>query len=282
MAKNNHGKTIILPLAKMHCWANHGKSSAEIAELIGITPDEMFDRLSSLSQKNHKSAKSIRCKLEKNGCTHNTVIPKQTSQEEPAPASIALEEIDYPENKAEDSEVSQLQKAIASCEEQLRAIAQEQQEASRTIIDSKKKVQAHEVSLKALLDTLARLKSECESEKEAIIQAEQTVFRCEKEQAQINLKISKLQAKLQALMKPVVLVYADGIETENAEIPEDIDSSGWASLIDALPKDIGDEISKKEALLLLKIKAIMSNSPDADIVFDDGLELVQLAYEAMS
>ena len=68
MAKNHGNKTgvIILPLAKMHKLADRGKSSAEIAQLIGITKEEMFERLKKLSQKNPKSAKSIRTKIENN------------------------------------------------------------------------------------------------------------------------------------------------------------------------------------------------------------------------
>ena len=289
MAKNHGNKTgvIILPLAKMHNLADHGKSSAEIAQLIGITQEEMFERLKRLSQKNPKSAKSIRTKIENND--HSCTAPKQTTQEEPTPApnTTSEEETDY-QDKAEmakttetETEILQLQKAISKCEEELGAIIQKQEQASKTILASKQKALEHETSLKALIVRLEELKRTYEGEIEKVKEAEQVIISCEKEQVEKNLELLRLSTKLKALMKPVVLVYASGLETEYVNLPESIDTSGWAQLIDALPKEIGDEISRKEAMLLLKLKAIKDSNPNADIVFDDGLELVQMAYEAM-
>lgn len=291
MAKNHGNKTgvIILPLAKMHNLADRGKSSAEIAQLIGITKEEMFERLKKLSQKNPKSAKSIRTKIENND--HSCAAPKPT-QKKPTPASNAASEgIDY-QDKAEttettettetEKEILQLQKEISICEEELRVSIQKQEQASRTILDSKAKALEHETSLKALIVRLEELKRTYEGEIEKVKEAEQAIISCEKEQVEKNLELLRLTTKLKALMRPVVLVYASGLETEYVNLPESIDTSGWAQLIDALPKEIGDEISRKEAMLLLKLKAIKDSNPNADIIFDNGLELVQLAYEAMS
>lgn len=290
MAKNHGNKTgvIILPLAKMHNLADRGKSSAEIAQLIGITKEEMFERLKKLSQKNPKSAKSIRTKIENND--HSCAAPKPT-QEKPTPASNAASEgIDY-QDKAEttettettetEKEILQLQKEISICEEELRVSIQKQEQASRTILDSKAKALENEKALKDLIERLDELKRIYEGERKKIRQAEQTIISCEKEQTEKNLELLRLTTKLQALTKPAVWVYTDGIQTENAKLPENIDTSGWAQLIDSLPEEIGNEIAKKEAVMLLQIKAIINSNPNAEIMFDDGLELVQLAYEAM-
>lgn len=289
MAKNKTG-VIILPLAKMHNLADRGKGSDEIAQLIGITKEEMFERLKKLGQKNAKSAKSIRTKIKNND---HSAAAKPT-QEKPTPASNAASEgIDYQEAETTETETTetettetekeilQLQKMISICEEELRACVQKQEQASRTILDSKAKALEHETSLKALIVRLEELKRTYEGEIEKVREAEQVIISCEAEQVEKNLELLRLTTRLQALMKPVVLVYTNGLETENVNLPESINTSGWAQLIDALPKEIGDEISRKEAMLLLKLKAIKDSNPNADIIFDNGLELVQLAYEAM-
>ena len=280
----NHGTTkngfVRLPLAKMHNLANNGRNSVEIAELIGITPEEMFDRLSSLGRKNPKSAKAIRTKIEHND-THTT--HRQTAQEEPTPTPEETKhEAPKTETTEAQTEILQLQKAISKCEEALGAIIQKQEQAAKTILDARAKALEHETSLKALIVRLEELKRTYEGERDKIRQAEQTIIDCEKEQTEKNLELLRLTTKLQALTKPVVWVYTDSIQTEYAKLPANIDTSGWAQLIDSLPEEIGNEIAKKEAVMLLQIKAIMKSNPNAEVVFDDGLELVQLAYEAMS
>ena len=55
-----------LPTTKVRCWADHGKSSEEIAELIGISADDLWKRLDELALRNRKSASQIRGLIERN------------------------------------------------------------------------------------------------------------------------------------------------------------------------------------------------------------------------
>ena len=77
-----------LPTTKVRCWADHGKSSEEIAELIGISADDLWKRLDELALRNRKSASQIRGLIERNDRAAKRNPKQKPVQTAPAPAPI--------------------------------------------------------------------------------------------------------------------------------------------------------------------------------------------------
>lgn len=305
MAKGKGIKSgyVDLPTTKVRNWAEHGKTSEEIAKLCGITVDELFERLGQLALRNRKSASSIRGLIERNddaakqsrsrGAALRKTAAKMQAQSAPGPlATTPAPPATVPENPQKGtptteqqpahSEADELKDQIARFELKLDAISRQQESASQTIAESKARALEYEKVLKDILAQLESNKAAYEAEIESIRQAEDHLVACEGQRINVESKLAEMRAKLDTLCKPEIWVYQNGeISTENADIPEDIDTSGWAQLITTLPTEIGEELRKKDAETLLRLKVIVAQitRPDMDLVIED--ETLQKAWAAM-
>lgn len=277
-----------LPTTKVRCWADHGKSSEEIAELIGISTDELWKRLDELALRNRKSASQIRGLIERNDRAAKR-NPKQKSQAQtaPAPAPITNTVAKTPTPEAPTTQPTQRTEAeiiadqIEELKRKLSEIDHNQESASAEIKASKTTALQYELKLQGLIEELKSCKAAYEQEIERVHQAEQLMLSCEGQRAQCERQLTELQQKLDELRKPEVLVYKDGtIEVINLAMPKHIDTSNWAKLITSLPAEIGEELRKKDAETLLKVQAIVSKvDKDVDLIFED--EMLQKAFEAL-
>lgn len=279
-----------LPTTKVRCWADHGKSSEEIAELIGISTDELWKRLDELALRNRKSASQIRGLIERNDRSAKQAKrnPKQKQvQTAPAPAPITNTAAKTPTPEASTTQPAQRTEAeiiadqIEELKRKLSEIDHNQESASAEIKASKTTALQYELKLQGLIEELKSCKAAYEQEIERVRQAEQLMLSCEGQRAQCERQLTELQQKLDELRKPEVLVYKDGtIEVINLTMPEHIDTSNWAKLITSLPAEIGEELRKKDAETLLKVQAIVSKiDKDVDLIFED--EMLQKAFEAL-
>lgn len=277
-----------LPTTKVRCWADHGKSSEEIAELIGISTDELWKRLDELALRNRKSASQIRGLIERNDRAAKR-NPKQKSQAQtaPAPAPITNTVAKTPTPEAPTTQPTQRTEAeiiadqIEELKRKLSEIDHNQESASAEIKASKTTALQYELKLQGLIEELKSCKAAYEQEIERVHQAEQLMLSCEGQRAQCERQLTELQQKLDELRKPEVLVYKDGtIEVINLAMPKHIDTSNWAKLITSLPAEIGEELRKKDAETLLKVQTIVSKvDKDVDLIFED--EMLQKAFEAL-
>lgn len=279
-----------LPTTKVRCWADHGKSSEEIAELIGISADDLWKRLDELALRNRKSASQIRGLIERNDRAAKQAKrnPKQKPvQTAPAPAPITNTVAKTPTPEASTTQPAQRTEAeiiteqIEELKRKLSEIDRNQESASAEIKASKTTALQLEHKLQNLIEELKSYKASYEQEIERVHQAEQLMLSCEGQRAQCERQLTELQQKLDELKKPEVLVYGDGtIEVINLTMPEHIDTSNWAKLITSLPAEIGEELRKKDAETLLKVQAIVSKvDKDVDLIFED--EMLQKAFEAL-
>lgn len=277
-----------LPTTKVRCWADHGKSSEEIAELIGISTDELWKRLDELALRNRKSASQIRGLIERNDRAAKR-NPKQKSQAQtaPAPAPITNTVAKTPTPEAPTTQPTQRTEAeiiadqIEELKRKLSKIDHNQESASAEIKASKTTALQYELKLQGLIEELKSCKAAYEQEIERVRQAEQLMLSCEGQRAQCERQLTELQQKLDELRKPEVLVYKDGtIEVINLAMPKHFDTSNWAKLITSLPAEIGEELRKKDAETLLKVQAIVGKvDKDVDLIFED--EMLQKAFEAL-
>lgn len=277
-----------LPTTKVRCWADHGKSSEEIAELIGISTDELWKRLDELALRNRKSASQIRGLIERNDRAAKR-NPKQKSQAQtaPAPAPITNTVAKTPTPEAPTTQPTQRTEAeiiadqIEELKRKLSEIDHNQESASAEIKASKTTALQYELKLQGLIEELKSCKAAYEQEIERVRQAEQLMLSCEGQRAQCERQLTELQQKLDELRKPEVLVYKDGtIEVINLAMPKHFDTTGWAKLITSLPAEIGEELRKKDAETLLKVQAIVGKADkDVDLIFED--EMLQKAFEAL-
>lgn len=278
-----------LPTTKVRCWADHGKSSEEIAELIGISAGELWKRLDELALRNRKSASQIRGLIERNDRAVKQAKrnPKQKSQAQTAPAPITNTVAKTPTPEASTTQPAQRTEAeiiadqIEELKRKLSEIDHNQESASAEIKASKTTALQLEHKLQNLIEELKSYKASYEQEIERVHQAEQLMLSCEGQRAQCERQLTELQQKLDELRKPEVLVYKDGtIEVINLAMPEHIDTSNWAKLITSLPAEIGEELRKKDAETLLKVQAIVGKiDKDVDLIFED--EMLQKAFEAL-
>ena len=277
-----------LPTTKVRCWADHGKSSEEIAELISISTDELWKRLDELALRNRKSASQIRGLIERNDRAAKR-NPKQKSQAQtaPAPAPITNTVAKTPTPEAPTTQPTQRTEAeiiadqIEELKRKLSEIDHNQESASAEIKASKTTALQYELKLQGLIEELKSCKAAYEQEIERVRQAEQLMLSCEGQRAQCERQLTELQQKLDELRKPEVLVYKDGtIEVINLAMPKHFDTSNWAKLITSLPAEIGEELRKKDAETLLKVQAIVGKvDKDVDLIFED--EMLQKAFEAL-
>lgn len=277
-----------LPTTKVRCWADHGKSSEEIAELIGISTNELWKRLDELALRNRKSASQIRGLIERNDRAAKR-NPKQKSQAQtaPAPAPITNTVAKTPTPEAPTTQPTQRTEAeiiadqIEELKRKLSEIDHNQESASAEIKASKTTALQYELKLQGLIEELKSCKAAYEQEIERVRQAEQLMLSCEGQRAQCERQLTELQQKLDELRKPEVLVYKDGtIEVINLAMPKHFDTTGWAKLITSLPAEIGEELRKKDAETLLKVQAIVGKADkDVDLIFED--EMLQKAFEAL-
>lgn len=277
-----------LPTTKVRCWADHGKSSEEIAELIGISTNELWKRLDELALRNRKSASQIRGLIERNDRAAKR-NPKQKSQAQtaPAPAPITNTVAKTPTPEAPTTQPTQRTEAeiiadqIEELKRKLSEIDHNQESASAEIKASKTTALQYELKLQGLIEELKSCKAAYEQEIERVRQAEQLMLSCEGQRAQCERQLTELQQKLDELRKPEVLVYKDGtIEVINLAMPKHFDTSNWAKLITSLPAEIGEELRKKDAETLLKVQAIVGKvDKDVDLIFED--EMLQKAFEAL-
>lgn len=277
-----------LPTTKVRCWADHGKSSEEIAELIGINTDDLWKRLDELALRNRKSASQIRGLIERNDRAAKQAKrnPKQKPvQTAPAPITNTVAKTPTPEasttRPAQRTEAEIIAEQIEELKRKLSEIDRNQESASAEIKASKTTALQLEHKLQNLIEELKSYKAAYEQEIERVHQAEQLMLSCEGQRAQCERQLTELQQKLDELKKPEVLVYADGtIEVNNLPMPEPIDTSNWAKLITSLPAKIGEELRKKDAETLLKVQAIVDKvDKDVDLIFED--EMLQKAFEAL-
>ena len=278
-----------LPTTKVRCWADHGKSSEEIAELIGISADDLWKRLDELALRNRKSASQIRGLIERNDRAAKQAKrnPKQKPvQTAPVPAPITNTVAKTPTPEASTTQPAQRTEAeiiaeqIEELKRKLSEIDRNQESASAEIKASKTTALQLEHKLQNLIEELKSYKASYEQEIERVHQAEQLMLSCEGQRAQCERQLTELQQKLDELKKPEVLVYGDGtIEVINLPMPEHIDTSNWAKLITSLPAEIGEELRKKDAETLLKVQAIVDKVDNADLIFED--EMLQKAFEAL-
>ena len=283
-----------LPTTKVRCWADHGKTSAEIAKLIGISADDLWKRLDELALRNRKSASQIRGLIERNDRAEATKQAKKNPtqkqkqvQTAPAPAPITHTVAKTPTPEAPTTQPAQRTEAeiiadqIEELKRKLSEIDHNQESASAEIKASKTTALQYELKLQGLIEELKSCKAAYEQEIERVRQAEQLMLSCEGQRAQCERQLTELQQKLDELRKPEVLVYKDGtIEVINLTMPEHIDTSNWAKLITSLPAEIGEELRKKDAETLLKVQAIVGKvDKDVDLIFED--EMLQKAFEAL-
>ena len=276
-----------LPTTKVRCWADHGKSSEEIAELIGISADDLWKRLDELALRNRKSASQIRGLIERNDRAAKRNPKQKPVQTAPAPAPITNTVAKTPTPEASTTQPAQRTEAeiiteqIEELKRKLSEIDRNQESASAEIKASKTTALQLEHKLQNLIEELKSYKASYEQEIERVHQAEQLMLSCEGQRAQCERQMTELQQKLDELKKPEVLVYGDGtIEVINLPMPEHIDTSNWAKLITSLPAEIGEELRKKDAETLLKVQAIVSKvDKDVDLIFED--EMLQKAFEAL-
>lgn len=276
-----------LPTTKVRCWADHGKSSEEIAELIGISADDLWKRLDELALRNRKSASQIRGLIERNDRAAKRNPKQKPVQTAPAPAPITNTVTKTPTPEASTTQPAQRTEAeiiaeqIEELKRKLSEIDRNQESASAEIKASKTTALQLEHKLQNLIEELKSYKASYEQEIERVHQAEQLMLSCEGQRAQCERQLTELQQKLDELKKPEVLVYGDGtIEVINLTMPEHIDTSNWAKLITSLPAEIGEELRKKDAETLLKVQAIVSKvDKDVDLIFED--EMLQKAFEAL-
>lgn len=276
-----------LPTTKVRCWADHGKSSEEIAELIGISADDLWKRLDELALRNRKSASQIRGLIERNDRAAKRNPKQKPVQTAPAPAPITNTVAKTPTPEASTTQPAQRTEAeiiaeqIEELKRKLSEIDRNQESASAEIKASKTTALQLEHKLQNLIEELKSYKASYEQEIERVHQAEQLMLSCEGQRAQCERQLTELQQKLDELKKPEVLVYGDGtIEVINLTMPEHIDTSNWAKLITSLPAEIGEELRKKDAETLLKVQAIVSKvDKDVDLIFED--EMLQKAFEAL-
>lgn len=276
-----------LPTTKVRCWADHGKSSEEIAELIGISADDLWKRLDELALRNRKSASQIRGLIERNDRAAKRNPKQKPVQTAPAPAPITNTAAKTPTPEASTTQPAQRTEAeiiteqIEELKRKLSEIDRNQESASAEIKASKTTALQLEHKLQNLIEELKSYKASYEQEIERVHQAEQLMLSCEGQRAQCERQLTDLQQKLDELKKPEVLVYKDGtIEVINLTMPEHINTSNWAKLITSLPAEIGEELRKKDAETLLKVQAIVSKvDKDVDLIFED--EMLQKAFEAL-
>ena len=276
-----------LPTTKVRCWADHGKSSEEIAVLIGISADDLWKRLDELALRNRKSASQIRGLIERNDRAAKRNPKQKPVQTAPAPAPITNTVAKTPTPEASTTQPAQRTEAeiiteqIEELKRKLSEIDRNQESASAEIKASKTTALQLEHKLQNLIEELKSYKASYEQEIERVHQAEQLMLSCEGQRAQCERQLTELQQKLDELKKPEVLVYGDGtIEVINLPMPEHIDTSNWAKLITSLPAEIGEELRKKDAETLLKVQAIVSKvDKDVDLIFED--EMLQKAFEAL-
>lgn len=275
-----------LPTTKVRCWADHGKSSEEIAELIGISADDLWKRLDELALRNRKSASQIRGLIERNDRAAKRNPKQKPVQTAPAPAPITNTVAKTPTPEASTTQPAQRTEAeiiaeqIEELKRKLSEIDHNQESASAEIKASKTTALQYELKLQGLIEELKSCKAAYEQEIERVRQAEQLMLSCEGQRAQYERQLTELQQKLDELKKPEILVYKDGtIEVINLAMPKHFDTSNWAKLITSLPAEIGEELRKKDAETLLKVQAIVDKVDNADLIFED--EMLQKAFEAL-
>jgi DNA repair exonuclease SbcCD ATPase subunit len=203
----------------------------------------------------------------------------------PAPAAIAPAETTPKEaptaKQTASTEVEELQQQIKQTEQYLKRIELARAEAHKTIDSSKKRALQYESELKDLLSKLQSYKASFEAEQQQISKAEQKLIACEAQMTAEEKRLSTLKARLEAIRKPEIYVCSGDIQAENCIVPDTIDTSGWAKLISSLPEEIGEELRKRDAETLLRLRAItrLIEREDVEIIFEH--EVLQRAYEAM-
>ena len=307
MSKGKGYPTISIPVQQVSTWAGHGENSESIAKKLRITVEDLDASLSSLAKKNRKSAQRIRqllatndkySKPNKHGNTQSnptvtsassfgyTPAPIPTKQDDAAkiislPRAETAKEAALTTKKTMSTEVETLKLEIEKTEKTLDTINQVQANAEAEIEASKKSALEHEQILAELAQKLRAEKVAYEAEMSKLNEAEQALITCEGRRAEQVKHLAELKARLHVLAKPEIYVCDGEIQTENVTIPEIIDVSDWARLIDSLPDNIGNNLRKKDAELLIRLRAIMKtvDRDDAELAFDN--DMLQKAYEAL-
>lgn len=308
--------TITIPVQKVSSWADHGESSESIANKLGITVEDLNNSLDSLAEKNRKSAQRIRQRLAANdkrpkpnkhfgaiqaikpvqpavtsvnpyGFIPTQASAKQSSVAEALKATTSAQAETAKKaaptvKKTMSTEAEALQLEVEKAEKALDVIDQTQADALAEIEKSKAAALQHEQTLKELAQKLKAEKAEYEAQMSKLNEAEQVLISCEGRRVEQTKRLAELKARLHDIAKPEIYVCDGEIQAENVAIPEDIDVSGWAQIIDMLPESIGSELRKKDAELLIRLRAIMKavDRDDAELAFDN--DVLQRAYEAIA
>lgn len=293
--------SITIPVQKVHTWAAQGKSSEQVAENIGITVEDLFDSLSSLAEKNRKSATHIRQLLAANDkkanrnsgkaqSPKNSASPSITTQSQSTPKHTSTTPVQAetapkaaPTEKKMSAEAEALQREIEKTEKTLETINDAEANALAEIEESKQLAHQYAQELENIAAMLRKAKANYEEQISKLHQAEQNLIACGGRRAAETSRLAELKATLRELAKPEVYVCEDGeIVCENVSVPEHIDTSRWTTVFDYLPEEIAGELRKKDAELLIRLRAIMSTieRDDASLCFDS--DLLKTAYEALS
>lgn len=295
--------SITIPVQKVSSWADHGESSETIAKKLGITVEDLEYSLSSLAEKNRKSATRIRQRLATNDkkpkpqshgtiqAAKPTIVTTSTAHAQPAkaqhPHPVTVEAPKETATKAApiakktSTEAEELQLAIEKAEHALEAINTSQANAKHEREEAQQAALGYEQELKELAKKVKLAKDSYEAELSKLESAEATLISCEGRRAETTARLAELKARLLTVQKPEIYVCDGEIQGENITIPEKIDTSRWAEMYDWLPEEIGNELRKKDAELLIRLRAIVAATgrDDAELVFES--EILQKAYEAL-
>lgn len=303
---NTPSTSVTIPIRKACELAERGDSSDRAAEILGITAEQLFDALDSFGERRPKLAGQIAKRFRHNDEFYEKRlrrIEEAQAAKASAPNTAKQPEVEA-ENKTEaeaetgattdvkiqkiiSSKMSPEAFAIASeikqIENDLVRIDAEEAETKMTIEEDKKSLSVIVAELKELTEKLKSLRDDCESKKVAIKNAENALIAFEGQRAANRSQLTELKKQFDAVSKPEIYICSDGeIQTENINVPDRIDVSGWAELISMLPEEIGDELRKKDAEVLIRLRVILNgiNRKDVEICFEDSM--LQKAFEIIT
>lgn len=307
---NTPSTSVTIPIRKACELADRGESSDRAAEILGITAEQLFDALDSFGERRPKLAGQIAKRFRHNDEFHKKRL-RRIEEAQAAKASapntakqpeveVEVENKTETETKAETGTTTdvKIQRIISSkmspeafaideeikqIENDLVRIDAEEAETKMTIEEDKKSLSVIVAELKELTEKLKSLRDDCESKKVAIKNAENALIAFEGQRAANRSQLAELKKQFDAVSKPEIYICSDGeIQTENINVPDHIDVSGWAELISMLPEEIGDELRKKDAEVLIRLRVILNgiNRKDVEICFEDSM--LQKAFEIIT
>ena len=296
-----------LNVQKIRQWANHGETSEQIAGRLGVTVEILNEMLNDLAQKNRKSAQAIFQLLSRNDKqgtkpqSSQKTKPQRTkanaapaAPKPPATPSTTPTQTKSTTPKTESSrkatpitqvissDAESLEFEIRKLQHELQAIDDSEASANAIIEERKQSILLHEQKLKQLFVQVKAEKEALEDEQRKLDDAKNTLIACSGRRPEKEKLLAELQAQLLTSTKPEIYVCNDGeIQCENVEIPENINVSQWAKLIEILPEEIGENLRKKDAELLIRLRAIVASikRDDTELVFES--ETIEAAYKAL-